>query len=76
MGKPVDDPKLGKTAICILKKSRFLNANEELQTDLIRTAAEQAFGEKANDIVNKCVVKKATPGETAIHIIRCVTKYI
>lgn len=75
MVEPVDDPKIGKTAICILKKFGSMDANEELQMDQIRTAAQKAFGEKANDIVQECVVKKATPAETAIHMIRCWKKY-
>lgn len=69
--QPVDDPKIEECGICILKKIGSMDANGKLQIDDIKLAAKEAFGAKADKVVEQCAVEKSTVGKTAIHLIEC-----
>nr|UYB94413.1 odorant-binding protein 11 [Lytta caraganae] len=70
-----DDVKLRQHGYCFAKKLNFIDGRGNLQIDLIRSKLyEQLSSSKteADELIAKCATIKATPEETAYHLLKCL----
>ncbi|KAJ8970112.1 hypothetical protein NQ317_019658 [Molorchus minor] len=72
-GEYVDDPKLKKQFFCFNKKAGFQNESGDFQVDFIKSKLNDITKDEqiTNNLINKCLVKKSTPEDTAFEAIKC-----
>lgn len=72
-GEYVDDPKLKQQIFCFNKKAGFQNEAGDLQNDHIKAKLMELINDdkKADELIQKCNVKKETPEETAFAVVKC-----
>nr|WQM40729.1 odorant-binding protein 9 [Xyleborus affinis] len=72
-GKFTEDDKLKAFTFCMSKKIGFQNDAGEVQADVVKQKLGGALGNQdtANQIVQKCLVAKSSPQETAFQSFKC-----
>ncbi|XP_018565036.1 B1 protein [Anoplophora glabripennis] len=72
-GELLDKSVIGSYALCISKKSGFLNEDGKLNKDNLKKALGRAISDEAklNEVINKCAVEKDDPQDTAISLGNC-----
>lgn len=75
-GEKIDDPKIRQHALCLMKKTKMMNADGELQSDYIKERIKYAVSDEkeADRIMTECCIKKDTPLETAYATVCCFFK--
>jgi hypothetical protein len=72
-GVLVDDPKMKKHVLCFSKKTGVATEAGDTNVEVLKAKLKHvASDEEVDKIVQKCVVKKATPEETAYDTFKCI----
>ncbi|XP_044265628.1 B1 protein-like [Tribolium madens] len=75
-GEAVNEPKLKNHILCVSKKTGLATETGETNVEILRTKLRKVSesDNEVNNIIQKCVVKKITPEETAFEIFACLRK--
>ncbi|EFA07544.1 odorant binding protein (subfamily minus-C) C01 [Tribolium castaneum] len=75
-GEAVNEPKLKNHVLCVSKKTGLASETGETNVEVLRTKLRKVSenDDEVNSIIQKCVVKKSTPEETAFEIFVCLRK--
>ncbi|EFA07546.1 odorant binding protein C03 [Tribolium castaneum] len=73
-GELINDPKLKAQIYCVSKKAGLATEAGEINMDNLKTKLKKvaANDDEVNKIIQKCVVKKPTPEETAFEVYKCL----
>ncbi|XP_023029221.2 B1 protein [Leptinotarsa decemlineata] len=73
-GEFIDDSKLKEHLICFAKKEGLMNDSGDVNEEAVREKIHAYIKDEttANEILSKCVVKMATPQDTAFHFSKCM----
>ncbi|XP_044265392.1 uncharacterized protein LOC123011816 [Tribolium madens] len=73
-GELTNDPKLKAQIYCVSKKTGLATEAGEINMDNLKTKLKKvaANDDEVNKIIQKCVVKKPTPEETAFEVYKCL----
>lgn len=76
-GEYVDDPKVKEQLFCFSKKVGFQNEAGEMQMENIKKHLMELNKDEARtkEIMDKCLVKKATPQETVFEVSKCMHSF-
>ncbi|RZC32677.1 B1 protein [Asbolus verrucosus] len=72
--EPIDDPKFNENILCLFKKSGFMTSSGDIIVDALKNDLKENnhSDEAAEQLVQKCAVKKDTPQATAYHLSKCI----
>uniref|UniRef100_A0A6P7FHQ1 B1 protein-like n=1 Tax=Diabrotica virgifera virgifera TaxID=50390 RepID=A0A6P7FHQ1_DIAVI len=74
-GEEVNDPILGKHMLCMFTKMLIMNADGDINAEVLRTKANRALKDenKLNALVKRCSIKEPGSAEdAAIKLLKCV----
>lgn len=75
-GELVNEPKVKNHILCVSKKTGLASESGETNVEVLRNKLRKVCDsdDEVNTIIQKCVVKKDTPEETAFEIFNCLRK--